>query len=141
MIVETSGWRHLKEKNKLFLSYEYKKCDIPVRKWPNFPKFLKLKMENPISPQRFKKLNYVIQFFFQQTSSYWNMIQWNQYVIVDHLNSFQQNQPKKVDHRAQASLRRQYSRDTDINPAQLQPNFMIRSADDDTFPSFLNPYR
>ena len=25
MIVETSGWRHLKEKNKLFLSCEYKK--------------------------------------------------------------------------------------------------------------------
>ena len=23
MIVETSGWRHLKEENKLFLSYEY----------------------------------------------------------------------------------------------------------------------
>ena len=29
MIVETSGWRHLKEKNELFLSYEYKKMYHP----------------------------------------------------------------------------------------------------------------
>ena len=32
MIVETSGWRHLKEKNKLFLSYEYKKMYHPTPK-------------------------------------------------------------------------------------------------------------
>ena len=29
MIIETSGWRHLKEKNKLFLSYEYQKMYHP----------------------------------------------------------------------------------------------------------------
>ena len=32
MIIETSGWRHLKEKNKLFLSCEYKKNHHPGRK-------------------------------------------------------------------------------------------------------------
>ena len=31
MIVVTSGWRHLKKKNKLFLSYEYKKKYHPSR--------------------------------------------------------------------------------------------------------------
>ena len=29
MIVETSGWRHLKEENKLFLNYEYQKMYQP----------------------------------------------------------------------------------------------------------------
>ena len=32
MIVETSGWRHLKEKNKLFLSCEYPKMYHPSPK-------------------------------------------------------------------------------------------------------------
>ena len=32
MIVETSGWRHLKEKDWLFLSYEYKKKYHPSSK-------------------------------------------------------------------------------------------------------------
>ena len=32
MIIETSGWRHLKEKNKLFLSYEYQKMYTPSPK-------------------------------------------------------------------------------------------------------------
>ena len=32
MIVETFGWRHLKEKNKLFLSYEYQKIYTPSPK-------------------------------------------------------------------------------------------------------------
>ena len=32
MIVETSGWRHLKEKNKLFLSCEYQKMYHPSPK-------------------------------------------------------------------------------------------------------------
>ena len=49
MIVQTSGWRHLKEENK-----------FPGRKWLNFFKFPKSKMENPISPLLFKKSNYVI---------------------------------------------------------------------------------
>ena len=29
LIVETSGWRHLKEKNKLFFSYEYPEIYTP----------------------------------------------------------------------------------------------------------------
>ena len=29
MIIETSGWRHLKQKNKIFLSCEYKKMFHP----------------------------------------------------------------------------------------------------------------
>ena len=32
MIVETSRWRHLKEKNKLFLSYEHQKMHTPSPK-------------------------------------------------------------------------------------------------------------
>ena len=55
MIVETSGWRHLKEKNYLFLSYEYQKMYTPS------PKNTKL---SKIAPnQRFKKSNYVIRLF------------------------------------------------------------------------------
>ena len=32
MIMKTSGWRHLKEKDKLFLSYEYQKMYTPSPK-------------------------------------------------------------------------------------------------------------
>ena len=38
MMVETSGWRHLKEKNKLFLSYEYQKMYTPSPKNAQLPK-------------------------------------------------------------------------------------------------------
>ena len=38
MILEISGWRHLKEKNKLFLSYEYKKKYHPSPKMTQLPK-------------------------------------------------------------------------------------------------------
>ena len=31
MIVETSGWRHLKEENKPFLSHEYQKMYHPTQ--------------------------------------------------------------------------------------------------------------
>ena len=64
MIVETSGWRHLKEKNKLFLSYEYKKMYHPSPKTAQLSKIdHKSKMENFFSPLRFKKSNYVIRLF------------------------------------------------------------------------------
>ena len=60
MIVETSGWRHLKEKNKLFLSCEYQKTYTPSpktaqlpkiatnRKWKTFffPTFQKVELRN-----------------------------------------------------------------------------------------------
>ena len=38
MIVETSGWRHLKEENKLFLSYKYQKMYHPSQKMAQLPK-------------------------------------------------------------------------------------------------------
>ena len=38
MIVETSGWRHLKEEIKLFLSCEYQKMFHPSPKLHNFQK-------------------------------------------------------------------------------------------------------
>ena len=38
LIVETSGWRHLKEKNKLFLSYEYQKMYHPSQEMAQLPK-------------------------------------------------------------------------------------------------------
>ena len=37
-MVETSGWRHLKEKNKLFLSYEYQKIYHPSPKMTQLSK-------------------------------------------------------------------------------------------------------
>ena len=40
MIVETSGWRHLKEKNKLFLSYEYQKKYHPSPKTAQLSKIV-----------------------------------------------------------------------------------------------------
>ena len=40
MIVETSGWRHLKEENKLFLSYEYQKMYHPSPKTAQLPKIV-----------------------------------------------------------------------------------------------------
>ena len=64
MIVETSGWRHLKEKNKLFLSYEYQKKYHPSPKMAQLSKIdHESKRENFISPLRFKKSNYVIRLF------------------------------------------------------------------------------
>ena len=44
MILETSGWRHLKEKNKLFLSYEYQKMYHPTPK-TELPKLNSPKIE------------------------------------------------------------------------------------------------
>ena len=64
MIVDTSGWRHLKEKNKFFLGYEYQKKYHPSPKMTQLSKIdHESKMENFISPLRFKKSNYVIRLF------------------------------------------------------------------------------
>ena len=69
MIVETSGWRHSKEKNKLFLSYEYQKKYHPSPKMSQLAKIdHKSKRENFISPLRFKKSNYVIRLFSKYCS-------------------------------------------------------------------------
>ena len=60
MIVKTSGWRHLKEKNKLFLSYEYQKMYHPSPKTAQLAKIASNRKWKTISPIRFKKSNYVI---------------------------------------------------------------------------------
>ena len=66
MIVETSGWRHLKEKNKLFLSCEYPKMYHPGpktaqlskiaanRKWKNLflPFVSKSRINTPLKIRR-----------------------------------------------------------------------------------------
>ena len=43
MIVETSGWRHLKEENKLFLSYEYQKMYHPSQEMAQLPQVPQIK--------------------------------------------------------------------------------------------------
>ena len=64
MIVETLDWRHLKDKNKVFLSCEYQKKYHPSPKMAQLSKIdHKSKMENLISPPGFKKSNYVIRLF------------------------------------------------------------------------------
>ena len=64
MIVETSGWRHLKEKKKLFLSCEYKKkVSSQPQNGTTSKNCLKSVMENFFSPLLFKKSNYVIRLF------------------------------------------------------------------------------
>ena len=52
-----------KKKISSFLAVNIKKCIMAVEKWLNFPKCLKSKIVNPISPQRFKKSNYIIRLF------------------------------------------------------------------------------
>ena len=42
-ITQTSGWRHLKEKNQLFLSYEYQKMHTPSPKNTQLSKIAKNK--------------------------------------------------------------------------------------------------
>ena len=59
MIVETSGWRHLKERKKLFLSYEYQKKYHPSPKTAQLSEIA----SNPKWKTLF--LYYVIQTFFQ----------------------------------------------------------------------------
>ena len=67
LILETSGWCHLKKKISSFLAVNIKRCIIPGGKWLNFRKCLKLKMKNLKSPVRFKKSNYVIRLFSNNT--------------------------------------------------------------------------
>ena len=65
MIVETSGWRHLKEKNKLFLSYEYQKSIIPPGKWLNFLKLPQTKNGKLYFSPTFQKVELRNSTFFQ----------------------------------------------------------------------------
>ena len=47
MIVETSGWRHLKEKNKLFLSCEYQKMCHPRQEMAQLSQIPQIKNRKP----------------------------------------------------------------------------------------------
>ena len=50
MIVETSGWRHLKEKNKFFLSCEYQKMCHPRQEMAQLLQIPQIKIENLFLP-------------------------------------------------------------------------------------------
>ena len=63
MIVETFGWCHLKEKNKLFPCYEYQKMYNPSPKTVQLSKVTTNRKWKTISPLRFKKSDYVIRLF------------------------------------------------------------------------------
>ena len=63
MIVETSGWRHLKEKNKLFLSYEYQKMCHLSQEMAQLSQIPQIENGKPNFSLCFKKSNYVIRLF------------------------------------------------------------------------------
>ena len=69
MIVETSGWRHLKEENKLFLSYEYQKMYRPSQEMAQLPQIPQIENGKPDFSPTFQKVklrnssNYVIRLF------------------------------------------------------------------------------
>ena len=64
MIVETSGWRHLKEK-KLFLSCEYKKKYHPRQEMAQLPKVPQIENGKPDFPPTFQKVELCNSTFFQ----------------------------------------------------------------------------
>ena len=65
MIVETSGWRHWKEKNKLFLSYEYQKMYHPSQEMAQLPQVPQIKNGKPDFSLRFQKAELHNSTFFQ----------------------------------------------------------------------------
>ena len=65
LILDTSGWRHLKEKNKLFLSCEYQKSIIPAPKWHNFLKLSQTENGKPNFSPTFQKVELRNSTFFQ----------------------------------------------------------------------------
>ena len=68
MIVETSGWRHLKEKNELFLSYEYKKMYHPSQEMAQLPQVPQIKNGKPDFSPTFQKVELHNSTFFQLIS-------------------------------------------------------------------------
>ena len=64
MIVETSGWRHLKEKNKLFLSYEYQKIYHPGQKMAQLLQVPQFKNGKPDFSQTLQKVELRNSTFF-----------------------------------------------------------------------------
>ena len=65
MIVETSGWRHLKEKNKLFLSCEYQKMYHPRQEMAQHPQIPQIKNGKPDFSPMFQKVELRNSTFFQ----------------------------------------------------------------------------
>ena len=65
MIVETSGWRHLKEKNKLFLSCEYQKMYHPSQEMAQLPQVPQIENEKPDFSPMFQKVELHNSTFFQ----------------------------------------------------------------------------
>ena len=65
MIVETSGWRHLKEKNKLFLSCEYQKMYHPRQEMAQLPKVPQIENGKPDFSPTFQKVELRNSTFFQ----------------------------------------------------------------------------
>ena len=65
MIVETSGWRHLKEENKLFLSYEYQKMYHPRQEMAQLSQIPQIKNGKPDFSPTFQKVELRNSTFFQ----------------------------------------------------------------------------
>ena len=56
MTVETSGWRHLKEKNKFFLSCEYEKMYHPRQEMAQLSQVQQIKNGKPNFSPTFQKV-------------------------------------------------------------------------------------
>ena len=65
MIVETSGWRHLKEENKLFLSYEYQKMCHPSQEMAQLSQIPQIENGKPDFSPMFQKVELRNLTFFQ----------------------------------------------------------------------------
>ena len=65
MIVETSGWCHLKEKNKFFLSCEYQKMYHPSQKMAELPQKPQIENRKPNFSATFQKVELLNSTFFQ----------------------------------------------------------------------------
>ena len=66
MILQTSGWRHLKEKNQLFLSCEYQKMYHPRREMAQLPQVPQIENGKPDFSPTFQKVELHNSTFFQQ---------------------------------------------------------------------------
>ena len=65
MIVETSGWRHLKEENKLFLSHEYQKMYHPSQEMAQLSQVPQIENGKPDFSPTFQKVELRNSTFFQ----------------------------------------------------------------------------
>ena len=65
LILEISGWCHLKEKSKLFLSCEYKKKSHPRQEMAQLPQVPQLENGKPDFSPTFQKVELRNSTFFQ----------------------------------------------------------------------------